>query len=65
MRREAVARALASADGGGVDDAVARFARARPEALGRLDRLIAQLETEGVGDLAVLTVALRQIRGAI
>ena len=64
MRREAVARALANADGD-ADGAVKRFVRARPEAVGRLDRLIAQLHTEGVSDLAVLTVALRQIRGVI
>jgi len=65
VRREAVARALAGTDGGDVDAALHAFMAARPEAVGRLDRLIAQLRTEGVRDLAVLTVAVRQVRGVV
>ena len=65
VRREAVAGALAESDGADVEEALAAFVARRPQAVGRLDRLIAQLRTEGVRHLAVLTVAVRQVRGVV
>ena len=59
VRREAVERALAEG-GHELHDATSAFLAARPKAVGRLDRLIAQLDAESVRDLPVLTVAVRQ-----
>ena len=65
VRREAVHGALAAFPGSEPVDALARFLAVRPEAVARLRRLIDQFRAEGMNDLAVITVALRQVRGVI
>ena len=57
---------LATAEPGqAVDDAVESFLLDRAEAYGRLQKFMRALASEGVSDLAQLTVALRQIRALI
>ena len=65
VRREAVQRAIAENPGVEPREALALFLRARPEAAARLERLIEQFLDEGTDDLAVITVALRQVRSVI
>jgi hypothetical protein len=45
------------------EESLGAYLASRPEAVARLDRLVDQLVVEGVDDLAVITVAVRQIRG--
>jgi NAD-specific glutamate dehydrogenase len=48
-----------------IDEAVAKFLESRTEAFTRLQRFMRSLAVSGMGDLAQLTVALRQIRSLI
>jgi glutamate dehydrogenase len=65
VRREAVHKAVVEYPELEPVDALARFLARRPEAVARLERLIEQFLTDGMDDLAVITVALRQVRGVI
>jgi glutamate dehydrogenase len=65
VRREAVQKALAEHPGAEAEGALAAFLASRPEAAARLDRLVEQLRAEGVHDLAVITVAVRQVRSVV
>ncbi len=65
VRREAVHKAVVEHPELEPVEALARFLAARPEAVGRLERLIEQFRADGMDELAVITVALRQVRGAI
>jgi glutamate dehydrogenase len=64
-RREAVHRALTAFPDAEPVDALARFLAGRPAPVKRLKRLIDQFRADGMRDLAVITVALRQVRGVI
>ena len=66
VRREAVHKAVGQSPGAASPSTrSARFLAGRPEAVARLERLIEQFRTDGMDDLAVITVALRQVRGVI
>jgi glutamate dehydrogenase len=65
VRREAVRKALAESADGDAEAALAAFLESQPEAVARLDRLADQLRAEGVDDLAVITVAVRQVRSVV
>ena len=66
LRRQMMETVLAAAEPGqAVDDAVESFLLDRGEAYGRLQKFMRALASEGVSDLAQLTVALRQIRALI
>jgi glutamate dehydrogenase len=65
VRREAVQKALAARPGEDAEQALEAFLGSRPEAVARLERLAEQLRAEGVDDLAVITVAVRQVRGVV
>ena len=45
-----------------IDEAVEKFLESRDDAFARLQRFMRSLAVDGMGDLAQLTVALRQIR---
>jgi glutamate dehydrogenase len=63
VRREIAQRVIESSPEATADEAVTAYLAARPEASDRLSRFMRGLALEGVTDLAVLTVAVRQIRG--
>jgi glutamate dehydrogenase len=65
VRREAVQKALAAQPGEDAEQALEAFLGSRPEAVARLERLAEQLRAEGVDDLAVITVAVRQVRSVV
>jgi glutamate dehydrogenase len=65
VRREAVHKAVNQSPELEPVDALAGFLAGRPEAVARLERLIEQFRSDGMDDLAVITVALRQVRGVI
>ena len=65
VRREAVQKAGDQSADRDPADALARYLADRPEAVARLERLIEQFRADGMHDLAVITVALRQVRGVI
>jgi glutamate dehydrogenase len=65
VRREAAERALASSNGEAPEAAVEEWLAGRSEPRARLERLMRRLEEEGVDELSALTVAVRQIRGAV
>jgi glutamate dehydrogenase len=67
VRREAVQKALAETFDNDVaaEDALERYLDSQPAARARLDRLVEQLREEGVDDLAVVTVAVRQVRSLV
>jgi NAD-specific glutamate dehydrogenase len=65
VRREAVHRAVVEYPDLEPVDALARFLAGRLDAVARLERLIEQFRSDGMHDLAVITVALRQVRGVI
>jgi NAD-specific glutamate dehydrogenase len=48
-----------------IDEAVDKFIEARADTFARLQRFMRSLAVDGMGDLAQLTVALRQIRSLI
>ncbi len=62
VRREIASRVLGDGDGLDVEEALEAYLGGRPDAYGRLSRLMDALALEGVHDQAALTVALRQIR---
>jgi len=62
LRRTLCERALETAGGAPIDEAIDGFLAARSEAVDRLQRFLRTLGMEGVTDLSQLTVALRQIR---
>ena len=62
VRRQIAQRAIEGAPTAAADEAVATYLASRPEAAERLSRFMRSLALEGVTDLAVLTVAVRQIR---
>jgi glutamate dehydrogenase len=65
LRRQVAERALADGSRLPVDEAVRSYLEARREAFSRLERFMPGLALEGSGDLAALTVAVRQVRGLI
>jgi glutamate dehydrogenase len=65
VRREAVQKALAAQPAEDAEQALEAFVGSRPEAVARLERLAEQLRAEGVDDLAVITVAVRQVRSVV
>jgi glutamate dehydrogenase len=66
LRRQMMETVLSTAEPGqAVDDAVETFLADRAEAYGRLQKFMRALSSEGVSDLAQMTVALRQIRALI
>jgi glutamate dehydrogenase len=65
VRRGAVRRAIGEHPELAPSDALARFLARRPAAVSRLERLIEQFRADGIHDLAVLTVALRQVRATM
>jgi glutamate dehydrogenase len=66
LRRQMMETVLSAAEPGqAVDDAVESFLLDRGEAYGRLQKFMRALATEGISDLAQMTVALRQIRALL
>jgi glutamate dehydrogenase len=65
VRRGAVRRAIGEHPDRSPVDALAEFLARRPAAVARLERLIEQFRADGIHDLAVLTVALRQVRATM
>jgi glutamate dehydrogenase len=62
VRRQLADRVIAESDGAPVEEGVERFLEGRAERVARLERFMKRLASEGMTDLAQLTVALRQIR---
>ena len=65
LRRSLAEAVLAECGGLPIDEAVEKFLETRDEAYARLQRFMRTLSVDGMGDLAQLTVALRQIRSLI
>jgi glutamate dehydrogenase len=65
VRRQLAERVIAESAGTSVEEAVDAFVQRRAERVARLQRFMKGLATEGVTDLAQLTVALRQIRALV
>jgi glutamate dehydrogenase len=65
VRRQLAERVIAEGGTAPVEEAVDRFLERRAERVARLQRFMKGLATEGVTDLAQLTVALRQIRAVV
>jgi NAD-specific glutamate dehydrogenase len=65
VRRGAVRRAIGEHPESSPADALAQFLARRPAAVARLERLIEQFRADGMHDLAVLTVVLRQVRATM
>jgi glutamate dehydrogenase len=65
VRRQIAERVIAEGAGAPVEEAVESFLERRSERVARLQRFMKGLATEGVTDLAQLTVALRQIRALV
>jgi glutamate dehydrogenase len=65
VRRQLAERVIEEGGGASPDEAVERFLIRRAEPFARLQRFMRGLAMEGVGDLAQLTVALRQIRALV
>ena len=65
LRRHMVERVLERAGGHPIDEAVESYILDHGEEYGRLEKFIRTLGTEGVSDLAQLTVGLRQIRALL
>ena len=61
-RRRLAERALSNAEGRSVDEAVEAFIAERDDVLKRLVRFMRGLALEEIGDIAAVTVAVRQIR---
>ncbi len=62
LRRQVAERALAHGEGQPADEAVASYLRSRGDVTARLGRFMRGLVLEEAGDLAALTVAVRQVR---
>jgi glutamate dehydrogenase len=65
VRRQLADRVIADGHGAPVEKAVESFLEGRAERVARLERFMKGLASEGVTDLAQLTVALRQIRSLV
>ena len=65
LRRSLAETVLDECEGLPIDEAVGKFLESRDEAFTRLQRFMRSLAVDGMGDLAQLTVALRQIRSLI
>jgi glutamate dehydrogenase len=65
VRREAAEKALEGAEGRRPEEAVEAWLAAHAEQRERLDRLMRQLEADGVRELSQLTVAVRKMRAAV
>jgi glutamate dehydrogenase len=65
LRRSLAEAVLDECGGLPIDEAVEKFLESRQDAYARLQRFMRSLAVEGMGDLAPLTVALRQIRSLI
>ncbi|MGH2628943.1 MAG: NAD-glutamate dehydrogenase domain-containing protein, partial [Actinomycetota bacterium] len=65
LRRSLAEAVLAECGGLPIDEAVEKFVETRDEAYARLQRFMRTLSVDGMGELAQLTVALRQIRSLI
>ncbi|MGZ8630653.1 MAG: NAD-glutamate dehydrogenase [Actinomycetota bacterium] len=65
LRRSLAEAVLDECDGLPIDEAVEKFLESRDDAYTRLQRFMRSLAVDGMGDLAQLTVALRQIRSLI
>jgi glutamate dehydrogenase len=65
VRRLLTEKVLEEAGGAPIDQAVTVFLESRAESVERLNRFMKSLATEGVSDLAQVTVALRQIRSLV
>ena len=65
IRRQLAEKVLEEAEGAPIDQAAAAFLEARADPIGRLQRFIRSLATEGVSDLSQVIVALRQIRSLV
>jgi NAD-specific glutamate dehydrogenase len=65
VRRQLADRVIAEGDGAPMEEAVEAFLEGRAERVARLERFMKGLASEGVTDLAQLTVALRQIRSLV
>jgi glutamate dehydrogenase len=63
-RRRATERVLAEGEGTEPDEAVEAFLTSRAAVIERLRRFMSAFALEEVSDLAAVTVAVRQIRGA-
>ncbi len=62
VRRDVAHRAIAAEPEAPVGKAVERWLESRREGLERLDRLMHSVALEGISDIAVMTVAIRQVR---
>ena len=65
IRRQLAEKVLEEAGGAPMDEAVTAFLASRIDAVGRLQRFMRSLATEGVSDISQVTVALRQIRSLV
>jgi glutamate dehydrogenase len=65
LRRSLCERALETAGGAPIDEAIDGFLASHEEAVARLQRFLRSLGIEGVTDLSQLTVALRQVRALV
>ena len=65
LRRSLAETVLDECGGLPIDEAVEKFLETRDDAFTRLQRFMRSLAVDGMGDLAQLTVALRQIRSLI
>jgi glutamate dehydrogenase len=65
LRRTLAEVVLDECGGLPIDEAVDKFMETRDDALTRLQRFLRSLAVDGMGDLAQLTVALRQIRSLV
>ena len=65
LRRSLAETVLEECGGLPIDEAVEKFLETRADAFARLQRFMRSLAVDGMGDLAKLTVALRQIRALI
>jgi glutamate dehydrogenase len=65
LRRSLAETVLDECSGLPIDEAVEKFLESRNDAFARLQRFTRSLSVDGMGDLAQLTVALRQIRSLI
>jgi glutamate dehydrogenase len=65
LRRSLAETVLEECSGLPIDEAVEKFLESRDDAFSRLQRFTRSLAVDGMGDLAQLTVALRQIRSLI
>ncbi|CAN5688617.1 NAD-glutamate dehydrogenase [soil metagenome] len=65
LRRSLAEAVLDECSGLPIDEAVEKFLESRDDAFTRLQRFMRSLAVDGMGDLAQLTVSLRQIRALI